>query len=245
MFEKSWIMAKTEIRMVFKNRQVKSVPILMVVMAVTFATVLPYLVLSTGEFPPEMFSYIMDAMMATVIVVMPIILPMTIAADSVIGEKERKTLLPLLKTPLTDNEIIFGKMLTALIPGLIVAYASFLLSVVSLNVGLLFYAPSYMWLWPTPLAIAQAVVYPPLFSALAVSIMIMLSTKVTKVYEAYQLGGMITIPALMLGYSQFLPGTTLHWSIFLIGTAVMVGANYFAFMVARNIFSRNELLSRR
>jgi len=75
--------------------------------------------------------------------------------------------------------------------------------------------------------------------------MIMLSTKVTKVYEAYQLGGLIMIPALMLGYSQFIPGTGLHWMIFLIGTAVMVGANYLAFMFARNIFSRNELLSRR
>jgi len=125
MFEKAWIMAKTEIRMVFKNSQVKSVPIILVVMAVAFSTALPYLFLTAGEMPVEMFSYLMDSMMATIIVVMPIILPMTIAADSVIGEKERKTLLPLLKTPLTDNEIILGKMLTAMIPGLLVSYASF------------------------------------------------------------------------------------------------------------------------
>ncbi|MHA1713934.1 MAG: ABC transporter permease [Candidatus Ranarchaeia archaeon] len=244
MFEKSWIMAKTEIRMVFKSRQVKSIPIILVTLSVGFSFLIAWLFSAISESAKE-FSFFMSPILSLMIIVLPIMLPMMIAADSIVGEKERRTLLPLLKTPLTDSELIMGKLLTALIPGLAVSYSNFLIGVITLNLFLFLTNPSLLWIWPNLMAVLQGILYPPLFSGLAVCIMIMLSTKVDKVYEAYQTGGIIIIPAMFLAYSQFLPSVSLHWTFFILGLIIMIVANYICFRIARNIFNRNELMSRK
>ncbi len=48
-----------------------------------------------------------------------------IASDSFAGEKERKTIEGLLATPLSDAELMLGKILVAFVPSMIVTLASF------------------------------------------------------------------------------------------------------------------------
>ena len=246
-FQKAWLMARTEIKMVFKSKQVRSIPLILVIMSVGFSAGVGFLMIefAQGTLTRADFAFIMIPIMGMAVVAIPIMLPMMIAADSIVGEKERNTLLPLLKTPLTDNELLMGKYLTALVPGLLVAYANFVLATVCLNGVILILEPAYLWVYPDLLSILQAIVLPPLFSGLSVCIMIMLSTKVDKVYEAYQTAGVIIIPVMLLVYVQFIPSISLHWLIFLAGVGVMAAANYFCFILARNIFNRDELMSRK
>jgi len=49
-------------------------------------------------------------------------IPLAVASYSMIGEKVEKTLEPLLATPLTDGEIILGKILSAFIPCILATY---------------------------------------------------------------------------------------------------------------------------
>jgi ABC-type Na+ efflux pump permease subunit len=167
-----------------------------------------------------------------------------IAADSIVGEKERRTLVPLLATPLTDSELLFGKMLTALIPGLVVSYASFGLSIALVNGMLFFMAPALMWVWPSLLAIVQAFVMPPLFSALAVWLMVIISSRVGKVYEAYQWGGVIIMPAMLVSFSVMLEGTGIDWIIFVFSVVILIVADVGLFRLALNLFSRDQLITR-
>ena len=51
-----------------------------------------------------------------IFVVLATVLPSTIAAYSIVGEKVEKTLEPLLATPTTDGEILLGKSIASFIP---------------------------------------------------------------------------------------------------------------------------------
>jgi ABC-2 type transport system permease protein len=54
-----------------------------------------------------------------IFVVLATVLPSTIAAHSIVGEKVEKTLEPLLATPTTDGEILLGKGIAAFLPPII------------------------------------------------------------------------------------------------------------------------------
>ena len=230
--------------MVFKSRYVRMIPVILVLMSVLFGGVMTYLILSWGMTDAIAFNLMMASIMGVTIIMLPVMLPVMIAADSIVGEKERHTLVPLLTTPLTDGELLGGKILTALIPGLLVAYGNLILAVVIVNGVVLMMAPQLLWVWPTLLPLIQAIVMPLLFSFLAVEIMVILSGRANTVYEAYQTGGMLILPSMVFGYSAFLEGTGFDWWIFIIGTIILLLLNLILYRVAVRLFNRDELITR-
>jgi hypothetical protein len=86
---------------------------------------------------------------------------------------------------------------------------------------------------------------PPLFSLLAIGITVPISGRVTKVYEAYQTSTIVVFPALIFAYAGLLQGTGLDWTIFIAGVIALVIADAGLFRLARNLFSRDRLTSRR
>src|SRR5487761_1319438 len=65
-----------------------------------------------------------------VLLVVPAVIPATIAAYSVVGEREQGTLEPLLTTPVRRGEILIGKALVAVVPSVGIAYILFALVVI-------------------------------------------------------------------------------------------------------------------
>ncbi|MEM2094022.1 MAG: ABC transporter permease subunit, partial [Candidatus Bathyarchaeia archaeon] len=63
---------------------------------------------------------------APLFLMIPIMVSSVIASDSFAGEKERKTIEPLLATPLCDSELFLGKILVSLLPALLATLASFI-----------------------------------------------------------------------------------------------------------------------
>ncbi|MDA8394772.1 MAG: ABC transporter permease subunit, partial [Candidatus Dormibacteraeota bacterium] len=57
--------------------------------------------------------------------IVPAVLPSTIAAYSVIGERDQGTLEPLLTTPVRRAELLLGKALAAMIPSVLASYVIF------------------------------------------------------------------------------------------------------------------------
>ena len=217
---------------------------MVVIFSVVFGGVWTYWMLLMGLTNPADFNFMTSTLMSMVIIMLPIMLPVLIAADSIVGEKERHTLVPLLATPLTDGELLLGKYLTALIPGLLVAYGNLLLAVAMVNGIVLLFAPHLLWVWPDVLSLLQALILPLLFAFLAVGMMVIISGRANTVYEAYQTGGFIILPAMVFAYSGFLAGLGLNWMVFYVGIIILVIANFVLYRSAVKLFNRDSLIVR-
>jgi ABC-2 type transport system permease protein len=137
---------------------------------------------------------------APMYLIVPLMVSSVFAADSFAGEKERKTLEALLHTPLTDTELIVGKMLAAWLPALAVSVISFILYTIVVDLttyGVMgrLLLPNLMWLimvfWVAPGA-----------SALGLAATILVSSKVKTFQEAYQLSGLVVLPMVVLMLGQ-------------------------------------------
>jgi len=123
-----------------------------------------------------------------------------IAADSFAGEKERKTLEALLYTPTSDQELFFAKVLSAWLPAMGVALGGFVLYAIVANLaawpvmGRIFF-PNLMW-------ILLVIWVAPAVAGLGLGTMVLVSSRVSGFQEAYQLGGAIVIPIVVLVIGQ-------------------------------------------
>ena len=135
-------------------------------------------------------------LLAPFYLLVPLLVATVIAADTFAGEKERRTLEALLYAPLTDREILAGKLLAAWLPAILVGVGGFLVYTVVLNLtawpifGTIFF-PTSMWLllvfW-----------LGPAISGLGLGTMVLVSARVRSMQEATQLGGGIVLPVILL-----------------------------------------------
>jgi len=163
--------------------------------------------------PPEMqadFAYdtpqqtllalILVHMFAPLFLILPMMVASTIAAGSFAGEKERKTLEALLYTPLSDLELILGKVMSAWLPALAVTIAGFLLYSIVVNaagwptMGRLYF-PNALW-------VALVIWVAPAAAGLGLSAVVLISSKVSTFQDAYQLSGMVVLPVVLLMLGQ-------------------------------------------
>ena len=61
------------------------------------------------------------------LLLIPTIMPSTLSAYSVVGEREQGTLEPLLTTPIPEQEFLVGKATSVMIPTIVLSYAVFVL----------------------------------------------------------------------------------------------------------------------
>ena len=148
----------------------------------------------------QMIVFALVYMLAPMFLIMPLMVSSVLAADSFAGEKERKTLEALLYTPTTDRELFTAKLLGAWAAAITVAFLSFVIYAVMVNaagwhsIGHIFF-PNWMWValvfWVTP-AVA----------GLGLVVMVFVSVRAQGFQDAYQTGGMVVLPVLLLMVGQ-------------------------------------------
>ena len=135
-----------------------------------------------------------------VAVVVPLTISTAVGAASIVGERERGTGEFLAHSPADVKVIYLGKLIASLLPGYattIVGFAIYSLivnTIVGPEVGGWFFPTSEWWvlmLW----------VVPP-FLALGLSIVLRLSARVKSTAAAQQASGLVSIPLIMIAYSQ-------------------------------------------
>lgn len=130
----------------------------------------------------------------------PVMFSTVIAANSFAGEKERRTLEGLLYTPVSDSELVVGKIVASFLPTIVftwMCYAIYVGIVVWLGnpiVGSAFF-PTGNW-WALMLLLVPAV------SLLVISIVVMVSTKARGFQEANAIGGSVILPVIGLAAAQ-------------------------------------------
>lgn len=128
------------------------------------------------------------------LLITPAVIPATIAAYSVVGEREQGTLEPLLTTPVRREEILLGKALATILPAVGVAYLLFILVELFAH----FFASNQTvasTLAEGPHILAD-LVFAPLLAMWSIWVGTAVSTRSSDVRVAQQLGTMASLPPL-------------------------------------------------
>ena len=172
----------------------------------------------------------------------PLIVPVNIAAYSIVGEKTTHTLEPLLATPITTLELLVGKNLAAAVPATVGTWISMIL-----------YAIGARWLMGNPNVIA-ALFRPvfwlavfgvaPLLSILSVNFSLMVSSRVNEPHVAEQLSAVVILPLLVLFFGQVAGLVILNRKLILLLAAALVVVDALLFALAVRLFQRETILTR-
>jgi len=173
--------------------------------------------------------------------VIPITGAMALAAHAVVGEKQARTLEPLLATPITTLELLVAKVLGALIPTFAISLAGFIVYV--LGIAFLAEPGVAAAMASVRTAVLMLMVAP---SAALVSLQgaIVISSRVYDARTAQQFGVMIIIPLTALLIAQFVGRVWLTASAMaLIGLALFAGWLLLT-AVSVVLFERESILTR-
>jgi ABC-2 type transport system permease protein len=181
-------------------------------------------------------------MVLMIFIIVPATLPTIIATYSIVGEKNNRSLEPLLATPTTDGELLAGKIFSAFIPSMASTYLAFSLGVLLLDIVLI---PKVGYpLLPNLTWILSMLLLAPSACLMSVLACVLVSSKVSDVRAAQQLGGFIVMPVvvLMLG--------VLSGFIFLSPVMIFIFAGLYGcldlglFYFAKAIFNRETILTK-
>lgn len=178
---------------------------------------------------------------APMYLILPLMVASVIAADSFAGEKERKTIEALIYTPTTDLELFTAKLLTAWLPALAVSWLGFLLYAIVANlaawgtIGKIFF-PNLMWvilaLWVAPGA-----------AGLGLSTMVLVSSRASGFQDAYQIGGMVVLPVVLLIVGQIAGVLYFSVGVVLLVGFVLWGIDAGLLLLGAKTFRRSEIIS--
>ena len=191
---KSIIVAKADLKMAIKVRYVKYGLITMGAMGPIF-TILMIALPMTMILDPSEAEFLLAIMMpyaGSMLAMFSVIPAAMISANSFVGEREQKTLEPLLCTPLTDSELLVGKTLGALIPSLALLFGGTAAAALGTNIILLFNGLPMIMVPDAP-GLFLVLAVGPIGALAVISVMILISGRVSKVYEAYQTSGAMVV----------------------------------------------------
>lgn len=172
---------------------------------------------------------------------MPLIIPLSIAAQSIVGEKQQRTLEPLLATPVRTGELLIGKSITAVIPAMLATWVSFIAFI--LLGRLLLTSDRVYFALLNPKWLFAMLLLAPLLSLLAVSIAVVLSSRVNDTRAVQQIGGMIVLPIVLLGVAQTAGVILLNASTFIIGSAIVAAVDAVILRIGVGLFQREKILT--
>lgn len=173
---------------------------------------------------------------------MPMIVPSVIASYSIVGEKTRRTLEPLLATPVRTWELLLAKCLTALIPALVITWLSGLIFIggmravaVSSRVFSAVISPG----WLLILALCT-----PLMALIVIALMVAISARVNDPRTAQQLSTFVLLPSIAAFFGQLFGLLVLSPSLVFLVTTILAATAALAIWVASRLFQREIVLTR-
>jgi uncharacterized membrane protein SpoIIM required for sporulation len=190
----------------------------------------------TEQFGAELISERLVPFLLLVVGFFPMSFSLVIALETFVGEKERKSLEPLLATPLTNKQLYLGKMLAAIIPPMSTSYLGIAVYVIGLTLTI-------GWVIPTELFI-QIILLSTIQGIIMVAGAVIVSCQTTSVRAANLLASFIIVPIAML--LQF-EAVVMFWGnypgLWWLIVALLVTAVILVRM-GLHIFNREELLGR-
>lgn len=194
-----------------------------------------------GLSPNEVMQVITVSQFLFMFLMMPLFIPMTIASFSIIGEKQQRSLEPLLATPITVGELLLGKSLAAAVPAVLTTWLAF--AIFALGARLLA-TPPVMQLLVNLMWLLAMLLIAPLCCLLSVALAVIVSSRVNDVRVAEQIAGFIIIP--VIGFSMLqIAGKVFYTSrAFAIAAVVLALLDVIVLYLGIRLFQREQILTR-
>jgi ABC-2 type transport system permease protein len=172
----------------------------------------------------------------------PAMVPMAIATQSVIGEKVARSLEPQLATPMEVPELLAGKTLAAATPAVLATWTVFVLyglvNGAIADTRLTRFVFSDVWL-------TAMLTLVPLICLFSVLLGIVVSSRANDPRTAQQIGGFVVIPIIGIAVAQFFGGQpTFTMSQVLVGDLIVAGLIGLALVIGSWAFDREQILGR-
>jgi ABC-type Na+ efflux pump permease subunit len=235
-----WKIARKELKVIGRKRSIIFYTVgLPLLISIVFTLVLRNQI-ATGI--PQTISLGADSIIY-IFVILATVLPSTIAAYSIVGEKVEKTLEPLLATPTTDGEILLGKSIAAFLPPMLSAWmgASIFMAAtdyILLNGGLGYYY------FPNWNAGVMLLLLAPLAAVLSIEVGVIASSRVSDVRGANQIAGLMFIPFVAVFFAGAEGIFSFNVVNLLIFSAVVAIADVVLFFLSRSTFKREDILTK-
>lgn len=175
------------------------------------------------------------------LLLIPSVMPSTLAAYTVVGEREQGTLEPLLTTPIRRSEFIAGKAIAVMIPTMALSYtvyglflAAVALFAKSIVASAIFHQGSLL---------LALFLLAPLLSGWAIAVGMAVSVKVSEVRVAQQLGSLASFPP--VGLILMLSVGVIHptFTVALIFAAALLVIDVRALRLVAKMMNRERLVT--
>ncbi|PJF42141.1 MAG: hypothetical protein CUN50_05275 [Candidatus Thermofonsia Clade 1 bacterium] len=167
----------------------------------------------------------------------PVSISLVIALETFVGEKERRSLEPLLSTPLTNLELYIGKTLAAMIPPLLAAYVGIGIYLSALIFG------AQQWR-PQAELVIQVLLLTSAQALVMVTGAVVVSSQTTSTRASNLLASFIIIPmSLLVLVEGLIMVNNLRHLLWWILVALLI-ADFLLFRMGARLFNREELLGR-
>ena len=171
----------------------------------------------------------------------PLMIPLFVAVYSIIGEKQQRTLEPLLATPISVSELLLGKTLAGVLPAVVITWISYVLTIV---LCAFIARPEVLAVMLSPIWLLAVLILAPLLSVVAVLVGVIISSRVNDVRIAEQLGGLLVLPLVGISVPVLMGKLLVSGNLILLGSAGVALLDIGLLYVGVRLFQRETILTR-
>jgi ABC-2 type transport system permease protein len=222
-------------------RRTRTIVVTMVVLPIVF---LIEPIVSIFLAPPLGSSAVLDHFVILPLLYMlliPAIMPSTLAAYTVVGEREQGTLEPLLTTPLSTPDFILGKAAAVMVPTLVLSYSIYVLFL--LAVGLFAHPAVASAVFHNGAVLLALFLFAPLVAGWSIVVGMAVSVRAKEVRVAQQLGTFASLPIIGVVFLMALNVIHPTFEVAVVFAAVILAIDLRALRIVARMFNRERLVT--
>ena len=173
--------------------------------------------------------------------ILPVAIPVTIAAYSIVGEKTTRSLEPLLATPITTVELLTAKIVAAIVPAILATWLAFAIFLVGAR---LLAPPAVFSAFFAIHWLLAVLVVAPLLTLLAACVAVIVSSRVSDPRVAEQLSSVVILPLILLVVGQAVGLILIDRQIMVLLAVVVLVLDVGLVYLAVRLFQRETILTR-
>src|SRR6188508_164464 len=172
---------------------------------------------------------------------MPAYIPLSIATFSIIGEKQARTLEPVLAAPIRTAELLAGKAVAALVPGVLAGWVTY---VTFVALASLVYGPALFGVVTDASWLVGVFLLGPAVGLSPVVAGVIVSSRVNDPRVAQQVGGVIIVPIVAITLLQATATILVGPAGYLLLAAIVLAISLVGLRAGVAMFDREAILTR-